>query len=653
MLVAEALRRADRRGYRTLAGRATEFESDLPFAVFVDALDDALSETGAPLEPAERAPLAPILPSLATAEPPPAPDPRRRVLRLARTLLGRLAAERPLVLALDDLHWADPPSVDLLCHLLHRRVDAPLLLVLAARPAQGDPRLMTALHEAERSGLAQRLELAPLTAAEAHELLGDQADAVYEDAGGNPFYLEQLTAAARRGAATDAPHAVRAAIDAEIERLTPPARTLVQAAAVVADPFEPDLAAAATGLPEQAALAALDELLARDVVRPADAAGRFRFRHPIVRRAVYESAGPGWRLATHRRVAAALAERGATPASRAHHLELAARPGDEDAIAVLAQAGREAAAQAPTSAARWFAAALRLMPDRPEDRDRRLALLVERAAALGVAGHVEENREALRAYLRLSPVEGNPLRLQAAVLASILDELLGQPEPGQRRLLEELERLPDASTPEAAELKRMLAVGNLLEADWAAGLEWSEAAVAADARGMTAVGAHAGAAVAAIGVGQVDGAREHTAAAAALFDAMTDAELIADQPGAAGWLGWAEVGTEQLDAAIAHLRRARAASRRSMQRPLVVGLLVAEGQSLQLQGRIDELGEVAELALEEALLSPSHLITSWAMSLKCAYELRRGDLYAAVRFGEQCVGEGAAVGSPLAQVGRL
>jgi DNA-binding NarL/FixJ family response regulator len=74
---------------------------------------------------------------------------------------------------------------------------------------------------------------------------------------------------------------------------------------------------------------------------------------------------------------------------------------------------------------------------------------------------------------------------------------------------------------------------------------------------------------------------------------------------------------------------------------------------LALQGRIGELGEVAELALEEALLTPSPLIASWAMCLKSGYELRRGDLYAAVRCGERGVSASAQAGSPLGQVARL
>ena len=92
---------------------------------------------------------------------------------------------------------------------------------------------------------------------------------------------------------------------------------------------------------EAEAIDALDELLERDLVRQTDVPRRFRFRHPLVRGAVYTTAPGGWRLGAHERTAAALAARGAPAAARAHHVEYAARHGDAEAIAVLAEAGRE------------------------------------------------------------------------------------------------------------------------------------------------------------------------------------------------------------------------------------------------------------------------------------------------------------------------
>ena len=114
-----------------------------------------------------------------------------------RELLERLAARRPLVLALDDVHWADAASVELLTALLRSPPDAAVLVVMAARPRQWPERLAAALERADRQGGLARLELGGLAREAAGELLGDdvgreRADELYEEAGGNPFYLQQL-----------------------------------------------------------------------------------------------------------------------------------------------------------------------------------------------------------------------------------------------------------------------------------------------------------------------------------------------------------------------------------------------------------------------------------------------------------------------------
>ena len=137
---------------------------------------------------------------------------------------------------------------------------------------------------------------------------------------------------------------------------------MLEGAAVAGDPFEPELAAAAAATSEAAAMDAVDELLHVDLIRTTDVPRRFRFRHPLVRRAVYEATAGGWRLGAHERCAEALAARGATAAARAHHVERSARQGDIEAVAVLREAGETAARLAPESAARWFGAALRLLP---------------------------------------------------------------------------------------------------------------------------------------------------------------------------------------------------------------------------------------------------------------------------------------------------
>lgn len=674
-LIAETLRHADQRGYPTLSGRAADFERDLPFGVLADALGSHLGSLGRDrlgLPDDELALLGAVLPSLA---PPSAagradttePDERHRLLRSLRDLLCRLAEDGPLVVALDDLHWADSASVDLVCHALHVGLEGPVLLVLASRPAQSESRLLTALAEAERHDLARRIELAPLSVAEAAKLLDEGIepalrDALYRESGGNPFYLEQRAGAARRGSlpvsdeegmGTEVPAAVSAAIRGEIDGLSPLARSVARAAALLVEPFDADLLADAAEVEERAALGALDELLEKSLIRQAGRPSGFRFRHPIVRRAVYETAGAGWTLAAHGRVAAALEARGASPAARAHHVEHSARTGDEGAIDVLTRAGQEAAPRAPASAARWFGAALALLPASSDDLERRLALVVQRAAALGMAGRLEESREALRSFLQLSPRDSSRLRVGATVLAAVLDELLGRHDEGRTLLLDELAALPGEHSPEAAELKRELAFTWFMDGAWAAVSEWARASLAADCGGLVRVGALSALALGEYGLGDIEGARRWVSEAADLFDHLSDDEMASHQPGIAMWLGWAEVCVERFDAAIRHLRRGTAISRAVGQRHLTVGLLAVEGLALTCQGRIRELAEVADSAVEAALMSESSLFLSWAMSVKCALETRRGDLYAAIRFGEQGMSAGRATGSPLSGIARV
>ena len=135
--------RADLRGQLVLHGSASEVEHDLPFSVFVDALDEYV----AGLEPGElseldaqaQAELAHVFPSLwplASGHEVALQHERYRSHRAVRSLLEVLAETRPLVLMLDDLQWADPASVELLGALLHRRPTGAVVMALALRPSR-------------------------------------------------------------------------------------------------------------------------------------------------------------------------------------------------------------------------------------------------------------------------------------------------------------------------------------------------------------------------------------------------------------------------------------------------------------------------------------------------------------------------------------
>ena len=112
-----------------------------------------------------------------------------------------------------------------------------------------------------------------------------------------------------------------AAIEEELLSISKQSRVALRSAAVAGDPFEPELVGAIAEQEITIVFAAIDELLELDFIRLTATPRRFRFRHPIVRRAVYDSTPGGWRIGAHARASAALEAAHAPPSARAHHVE--------------------------------------------------------------------------------------------------------------------------------------------------------------------------------------------------------------------------------------------------------------------------------------------------------------------------------------------
>ncbi len=361
------------RGHLLLNGRATEFERNYPFGVFIDALDDHLAKLGPGwgqgLDDAVAREIGAIFPALDGFEksaPTELVADRFRAFEAVRSMLERLAVSSPVILGLDDLHWADPASIELLSHLLRRAPRGPVLLVLAYRPRQACSALGQALDAARRNEPDESpwavINLESLPTQACGQLVGSGLDCatreqVIAESGGNPFYLQQLARTAgrieirddrRNGASIPVPTAIISSITGELNLLSDEARTVVQAASVVGSVFEPAAVAEVAELSEAQVLKALDELDDLALVHAGGLSDEFVFRHPLVRRAVYEATKPGWRVGAHRRAARALRDQGAPSFALAEHVERSAHPGDEEAIGILAQAGHESSCCRPT-----------------------------------------------------------------------------------------------------------------------------------------------------------------------------------------------------------------------------------------------------------------------------------------------------------------
>jgi ATP/maltotriose-dependent transcriptional regulator MalT len=660
-LLSELASRADSRGYLVLSGSASELERGLPFSVFVHALDEYVAGLDAndlaALDDDVQAELAHVFPSLSafgTGRDVAPQHERYRSHRAVRALLEHLAQTRPLVLVLDDFHWADSASVELLGALLRRPPAAAVLIAAALRPHQAPRRLVPELERAHRAAALNRVELHALTPDEARQLLGEKVDAggaaaLYQECGGNPFYLEQLARSLERarGTATAAktspsrlevPAAVAATLSEELASLSDTGLLVLEGAAVAGDPFEPELAAAAAATSEAAAMDAVDELLEFDLIRTTEVPRRFRFRHPLVRRAVYDATAAGWRLGAHERCAEALAARGVTAARRAHHVERSAREGDVAAVGVLRDAGEAAARLAPESAARWFAAALRLLPPTAPAQER-VELLLARAGALAAVGQFAESHEALLEAVAIVPTQSSALSTTLATACAGVERFLGRYEQAHTRLLMALRRLPEPTSAASAGLLIELTVNEFYRSRYEAMHEWAARAV----RAANAVG-DPGLVAAALAMppladamtGATETARSRRAEAAALVDGLSDDELL-PRPDAAAWLAAAELYLDRYAEADAHASRALRLARATGRGDRFFGLYQILPRIWYVRGKLAEAADVLDGEIEAGHLLGTSPALAGNLFNRSAVALAAGDLDLALATAEESV----------------
>jgi DNA-binding CsgD family transcriptional regulator len=642
-LLRETLDRARARGFTCCAGHGSELERELPHALLADLFAPVAAGGGR----MELGPLAAQLaPVLGVAPPPGSAPERHRIGRAVARLVELLAGQAPLMIAVDDLHWADAASVGVLAHVIDRVDGVPVVLAFASRRGARPAALAAALRRREPTGDVTRIELGPLSPGQADQLLGRELEAPVREAlmresGGNPFYLEQLArtvghARERAGAeplVTDVPRAVALALAGELGVLDGGARCVAHALAVAGDGADPDLVAAVAARERAATLQGLDDLVDADIVRQTGETPGFAFRHPIVRRAVYDDAGAAWRIEAHRRALVELGRRGAPAARRAHHAEHAAAPGDGEAIALLAEAASGCLTVAPATAARYYRAALRLLPGDEAGGDTGLALRVPLALALAAAGAMEDSREALRDVLAALPPEAGTRRARVVTSIVAIEHLLGRYDEARDLLARERGLRSPAAR---GALAQSLASHHYFAGAWGPMLDAaSEAHALATEAGAHALQAEAAATagLAAAALARRDDATAWLDAARAVFADLPDARLVAHL-NTASWLGLCELHLGHYARARRVLERGDALARRTGQDSAAVQISVALASVCALTGRLADGRRAASYAVDVARLLGVPNVLGWAEIARCWIALLEGRLDEALEAGD-------------------
>ena len=372
-LLAEGRAIAGSAGMRVLAARCGEFEGGFAYGIvrqlFEPLLASASPDLRAELLSGPAALIEPLFGAsrLAASEEVSA-EGSFALLHGLYWLAANVAFEQPTLLAIDDLHWADTPSLRWLVYLTRRLEGVPLLVAAAARPPEGesrDPGLVVELiSDPEAAAIRPeplgRASIAVL-ARELHGLEPDEAfcDALETATGGNPLFVGAvLDAVAREGASPTAEQVTRLleigaqgvarAVGLRLARLPPEALALLRAASILGDGTELRHAAALAGVSASELGAAAAALVRLDLLRREDP---LEFFHPVVRSAVYETLDVVERDAAHRSAAELLLEAGARPEGAAGHLLRVAPQDDAFVVSTLRQAAERSLAQGAAEAA--------------------------------------------------------------------------------------------------------------------------------------------------------------------------------------------------------------------------------------------------------------------------------------------------------------
>ena len=461
VLLEAARERAGRAGMRVLAGRGGELESDFSFGVARQLFEPLLAGAGT----AEReALLAGAARQALTAlgEAGAAPMAENEALFAAvhglYWLLVNASGAGPVLVTVDDLHWADQASLRFVLYLADRLAGLPVGLVLVWRPAGGAGAVADRLARLEQIAAGSVVSPAPLSRGGVRTLLADEFGAMPAErftaacqavAGGNPFLLRELAASLRAdgigpgGEAADrvaglGPRSVARAVALRIGRLGSMTGEVARAAAILGDGAQlRHVAALAGAVPEEAA-AAVDGLTGIGVLEPGTPV---RFVHPIVRTAVHDDIPDAGRGLRHAEAARLLAAEGADLDAVCAHLLVCEPGGSLEVVEQLrAAAARAVGRGAPESAAAYLRRAL------AETADVRL-----RAVLVHELGRTEKilGDPAATQHLREALELASSRAVRAAIAPDLAELLLlaGQWDAGAAVLQEALAELADRKVP--------------------------------------------------------------------------------------------------------------------------------------------------------------------------------------------------------------
>ena len=385
-LVAEFERRAGEAGADVLVGECVELtHGELPYGPIVVALRPLVADAGdgpaQALHPGARAALARLWTDLEVADVAPGVEfAQGQLFEAVHRLIAGHAAVRPVAIVVEDLHWADHSTRDLLTFLIRNSRGERVVFICTFRTDEVHRRhpLYPLISELERSGRAERMTLEPFGEEELREQLGgilgerprpQLVGRLLERSEGNPFFAEELLAAADQGVMPDS---LRDALLVRVQRLSDPARATLELAAAVGRPAEHQLLATASELEPGALRDALREAVEQRFLVTTEDGNGYAFRHALLREALYTDLLPGERTALHSRLGDALSsdqplvDSGRAAAELAHHWQVAGRPGR--ALSASLEAARQAeSVHAYAEAGRHLERALELWGRVPAD----------------------------------------------------------------------------------------------------------------------------------------------------------------------------------------------------------------------------------------------------------------------------------------------